>query len=74
MPEQNIVEIPIGDNNFNLYELRKRRGSYPLLNKSEILSSEILAPLPQGNVSKTVSREFHDDDERKPLLKVNHIK
>lgn len=64
----NIVESRSGDD-FNLNELRKRRGSYPLLNKSEILSAEMLAPLPQGNISRTVSGEFYDD-ETKPLLKV----
>jgi hypothetical protein len=55
--------------NFNLNELRKRRGSYPQLNKSEILSAEMLAPLPQGNISRTISMDFFDD-ESKPLLNV----
>ena len=58
--------------NFNLNELRKRRGSYPQLSKSEILSAEMLAPLPQGNISRTISRDMLDD-ETKPLLKVRKI-
>lgn len=63
------ITSPSGDN-LNLNELRKRRGSYPQLgSKNEILSAEMLAPLPQGNVSRTISREF-GDDETKPLLKV----
>jgi hypothetical protein len=71
MTESNLVEHQNkdGSDNFNLNELRKRRGSYPQLNKSEILSAEMLAPLPQGNISRTISRDFLDD-ESKPLLKV----
>lgn len=72
MTASNFVEhqTEIGSDNFNLNELRKRRGSYPQLNKSEILSADMLAPLPQGNISRTISRDFLDD-ETKPLLKVN---
>lgn len=52
------------------YELRKRRGSFPQLN-NETLSAEMLAPLPQGNISKT----FSSDEllETEPLLQVLEI-
>ena len=71
MAANNTVEHQTGNgsDDFNLNELRKRRGSYPQLSKSEILSAEMLAPLPQGNISRTISRDFHDD-ETKPLLEV----
>lgn len=52
-------------------QLRKRRGSYPQLKSSEILSVEMLAPLPQANISKSPSTMF--DDESAPLLKVNFL-
>lgn len=48
--------------------LRKRRGSYPQIKSTEILSGELLAPLPQANISRTPSTMF--DDETQPLLKV----
>lgn len=71
MTSNNILENQpeSGNENFNFNELRKRRGSYPQLSKSEILSAEMLAPLPQGNISRTISRDFQDD-ETKPLLEV----
>lgn len=71
MTSNNILEnqSESGNENFNFSELRKRRGSYPQLSKSEILSAEMLAPLPQGNISRTISRDFQDD-ETKPLLEV----
>lgn len=50
------------------HQLRKRRGSYPQLKISETLSVEMLAPLPQANISKTPSTMFADETE--PLLKV----
>ena len=56
------------------HELRKRRGSYPLANKNEVLSAEMLAPLPQANISRVASSvELFADDESEtiPLLKVN---
>ena len=54
------------------HELRKRRGSFPLASKSEALSAEMLAPLPQANISRVASSvELLADDESKPLLKVN---
>lgn len=55
------------------HELRKRRGSYPLVNKSEVLSAEMLAPLPQGNISKvpsSIDLLAEEDNETQPLIKV----
>lgn len=51
-------------------ELRKRRGSFPQLS-SEVLSAELLAPLPQSNLSRTASIDqlSKDDDENTPLIK-----
>lgn len=49
-------------------EVRKRRGSFPQVS-NESLSAEMLAPLPQANILRTVTMEdLHD--ESKPLLKV----
>lgn len=59
------------------HEVRKRRGSFPIANKAEVLLAEMLAPLPQGNISRVPSyAELLVDDEEsetKPLLKVNKI-
>ena len=51
-------------------ELRKRRGSFPQLSH-EVLPAEMLAPLPQGNISKTASNDILLDEETKPLLNVS---
>lgn len=53
--------------NFNS-ELKKRRGSFPQVS-NEILSAEMLAPIPQGNISRTISKD-ELNDESEPLLKV----
>ena len=46
----------------------------PNKNNNEILSAELLAPLPQGNISRTSSQVFTDvEDETKPFLKVSMI-
>lgn len=60
------------------HEVRKRRGSFPIASKTEVLLAEMLAPLPQGNISRVPSYvELLVDDEEsetKPLLKVHKIK
>ena len=74
------AENDVGENTFpegfgNEYELRKRKRTlFPNKNNNEILSAELLAPLPQGNISRTSSQVFTDvEDETKPFLKVSMI-
>lgn len=66
-----MSKAEIGENGFeNQHQLRKRRGSFPQLGH-EALSAEMLAPLPQANISRTPSSLFfNDDNENEPLLKV----
>lgn len=74
------AENDVSGNNFserfdNEYELRKRKRSlFSAKSSNEILSAELLAPLPQGNISRTSSQMITDvEDETKAFLKVSTI-
>jgi len=67
------AQVNVNNPNSEFNEIiRKRRGSFPQLS-SEVLSAELLAPLPQANLSRANSNDqlLTPDDESKPLLKVN---
>ena len=56
--------------------LRKRRGSHPQLKSEEAISAEMLAPLPQSNISRIpssmlfIDHDEYEESESKPLLQV----